>query len=409
MAEQPQNKFQRFLQNANVGGLKLFDQAKDKPGLFTTLGVALEGISQGSSGEPITAFDKFRERMQPKKPSLVDILAIQSLPEDQRQQATQALLGQQEEVNGEDTFKQFIEKVKEAPLTLNEANLLNKIVGADIFEKSPQQVGMEKGLQEAAQEAVKRPEAVKTKQEEQAITTAGQVEAQAGKAGELMGRQAERAAAATGTAMETMFDFGERQLELTGTKPGDFLGIVDRLTPSQANEFKNAFEGAATESASLTARQLIPGVRAANITKIFEGSTAQLGKTVESNAANVSASMQNAFTGTLTENTLVEDENGNKVRIQDVTLDPETGKPLSELGFEQKTKAINRLGKEFKDRNRLSWLKEAFKRNPELLRDRSKREIFNTAPKFDTVEELEQSGLQPGEIVVVGGQIGVFE
>ena len=242
-------------------------------------------------------------------------------------------------------------------------------------------------------------------------TAASSAEQQAAKAGELMSRQAGRAGAATGTAMEAMINFGTRQLELTGgrVRPGTFFGIVDKLIPSEKNEYKEAFKGAAIESAALTARQLIPGVRAARITKIFKGSTAQLGKTAESNAANVAASMQNAFTGTLTENTLVEDEQGNKVRIQDVAIDPQSGKTLSSLGFEQRNRAINRLGKEFKERTRMNWLKEVFKGDPRLLPEKSIKEISNLAPKFNTVEELNASNIPVGEIVIVGGQIGVKE
>jgi hypothetical protein len=230
-----------------------------------------------------------------------------------------------------------------------------------------------------AETAIKRAEAE--------VGVEKEVASQKGKAGELAERDFLRASAAVDTAFDQVLAFDEEQFTKYGVKPGDYLGLFAKLTPSQKNQFKAAAVGAGRESAALIARQIIPGVRAANITKIFAKSSAEIGNTQEGNAANVSASMGNAFANAISANIDVVTENGKKVRIQDVTIDPKTGKTLSQLPYEEKSRAINDIKRKFAEDSRQDYINRVYKRNPSLLKPETVARI----------KAIEGAGLDPNE------------
>lgn len=117
----------------------------------------------------------------------------------------------------------------------------------------------------------------------------------------------------------------------------------------------------------MVARQIIPGVRSASITNIFAKSTAEIGNTQEGNAANVSASMGNAFANALSANIDVVMEDGTKARIQDVTIDPKTGKALSQLSYIEKGRALNDVKRAFAEQSRQDYIMRVYNKNPKLL------------------------------------------
>lgn len=210
-----------------------------------------------------------------------------------------------------------------------------------------------------AETAIKRAEA-EVQVEKEAAT-------QLAKAGELAERDFLRANAAVDTAFDQVLAFDDEMFRKYDIKPGDYFGLVAKMTPQQLNQFKAAAVGAGKESAALIARQIIPGVRAANITEIFAKSSAEIGNTQEGNAANVSASMGNAFANALSANIDVVMEDGTKARIQDVTIDPVTGKPLSQLTYLEKSRAINDIKREFAEQNRKDYIMRVYNKNPNLL------------------------------------------
>jgi hypothetical protein len=228
---------------------------------------------------------------------------------------------------------------------------------------------------------------------------------QGAKAAELSGRQGLKATSALDTTMSTLFDFGERQMELTegAVRPGQFLGVFDHLIPSEANAYKQAFKGSTREAASIVGRQLIPGSRALGIAKMFEKSAAKIGDSIETSANNVAASSMNIFQSELADNIMDFDERtGKKVRIQDITIDPITGRPLSQLGRAAKTKAINALKEEFKVRMRETYIMSAFRRDPNLLQPRTRKEIMAKLPVFKSEAEAE-AALAPGDHYIWNG------
>lgn len=188
------------------------------------------------------------------------------------------------------------------------------------------------------------------------------------KAAELSQRDFLRASAASDTSFDQALKFADKQMDLFGVRPGEFFGALDKLTPSQLNEFKDGFLGAGREAAALIARQIIPGVRAASITEIFSQSAAKIGSTLESSANNVAASMGNAFANILSQNIdEVDSETGENVKIQDIVIDPITGKPLSKLNIQDKTRAINELKRQFANDLEDMYLIKSYKHNPDLL------------------------------------------
>lgn len=228
--------------------------------------------------------------------------------------------------------------------------------------------------------------------------------AQGAKDAELAGRDVIRASAAVDTAFDEHLSFAKRQKELFGTRAGDAFGIIDKLTPSQMNEFKDSFVGASREAASLVARQLIPGVRAASITKIFAESTAKMGATLEGSAENVSASMGNAFANAIAQNIEVVTEDGNTARIQDVTVDPNTNKPISQLPFQEKMKAVNDIKRGMREQMADDYLTRVIKEDPTLLKPETIKKFASGLPKFDSVMKGE-STIAPGKLFVVKGEI----
>lgn len=232
----------------------------------------------------------------------------------------------------------------------------------------------------------------------------GEAEGQAAKAAELAGRDALRANAAADTAFDAAIAFGEKQLENFGLRPGELFGWVDKTTPTQWNEFKDAFQGATREGASLIARQLIPGVRAANITKIFEKSIATVGKTMESNAQNHAYSLANTFANALSQNIKVATESGKEAPIQDVTIDKITNRPISQLGYQEKSRAINDLKREFGIQVANDLLERTYKRNPALLEPQTVAKLVTSFPAFDSEAEGEAS-VPAGKMYRVGENI----
>jgi len=245
------------------------------------------------------------------------------------------------------------------------------------------------------------PEAM---QKEAEATAYKEAASQSAKAAELAERDVFRAGAAVDTAFDQAISFGEKQMENYGLRPGQLFGLVDKATPSEWNEFKDAFTGATREGASLIARQLIPGVRAANITKLFEKSISTLGKTMESNAVNSGASMGNAFANALSQNIRVETEDGKKINIQDATIDKVTGRPISKLGFKEKTRAINDLKREFAKELERDLMERTYKRNPSLLQPSTVAKMVLEFPSF-TSEEEGQKALPPGRLFKVGDDV----
>ena len=231
------------------------------------------------------------------------------------------------------------------------------------------------------------------------LEVAKQAEAQGAKAGELAGRDVIRASVALDTAWDTFIDFGSKQFDNLGLRPGQFLGLADKLTPSEYNEYKDAFMGAGKESAALVARQIIPGVRAANITEIFSKSTAQLGKTTEANANNTAASMGNAWGNAIAQNITVVTEDGNKAKMQDITIDEKTGKPISQLPFGEKLEAVNRAKRKFQDDLEERQLSEVYKRDPRLLKPET---IKRFESKQDDTALLESMGFDSSKFEIVG-------
>ena len=232
---------------------------------------------------------------------------------------------------------------------------------------------------------------------------------QGSKAAELAGRDVFRATSAIDTTFDAYLGFSDTQFQKFGLKPGQFLGLADKLTPSQWNEYKAGFKGASREAAALVARQLIPGVRAANITEIFAKSTAEIGNTSEGNARNVSLTMQNSFSNSLAQNIIVATEDGKSVPIQSITKDPKTGKIISSLLYKEKTEAINRLKRQYGEELNDYYLKRTFDKNPELLEKKTRNKLIKDAVKFKSEEEANSANLPPFTIVNIGGRIGVIQ
>jgi hypothetical protein len=229
-------------------------------------------------------------------------------------------------------------------------------------------------------------------------------ELQASKAGELAERNFLTAQSAADTNLDAFFDFANKQQELFGTKPGAFLGILDKMTFKQKNEYKAAFEGSSRESAAIVGRQLIPGARGLSMTRIFEKSTAEIGGTAESNINNIARTMENSFGNALSSNINDIDVEGNEVKIQDAIIDSKTGKSLSKLSIAERGRAINRLKKVFREGIIERYQNAAYASNPNMLSSKTIDEILARSPRFNNEEEVEAANLPDGTPVLVGGQ-----
>lgn len=245
------------------------------------------------------------------------------------------------------------------------------------------------------------------KAQEGKIGAENQAQAQGMKMAEQTSRDYYRTTGALDTTFDAALQFSDEQYKKWGLKPGDFLGLADRLTPSQLNEFKDAYTGSTREAAALVARLIIPQSRAIQMVDVFSKSVSKIGSTMEANAQNIAFSMQNGLSNAIANNMTVTDDNGQKVNIQDTLIDKRTGKALSQLGAEDKRRAINEMKRDFGQELSTFYLAQAYVKNPKLLQKKSIAELRSKAVKFNNIEEMEKSNVKPGFPVLINGRLGV--
>lgn len=225
-----------------------------------------------------------------------------------------------------------------------------------------------------------------------------------------IGRDYLRVSTVLDRTMDSAFKFNTEQLDKFGTKPGQYLGLVDKLTPDQWNKYKAGWIGAGREGAATMGRFLIPGARGINMTVVFAKSTAEIGNTVEGNAFNLSNSMGNTFGTALANNIMTLDNNGKPVHIQDVTIDKATGLPLSRLPIAQRIRAVNDLTTEHVNLTEKHYLTQAFLRDPRILQNKTIVKLTEEAPEYKSwsaVDTAVDTGeIPPGTLVKVNGEIG---
>lgn len=248
--------------------------------------------------------------------------------------------------------------------------------------------------------------------EETAAKVASQVAAQKGKAQEQLERDYLRVQSVVDTTMDGMFDFGEEQLEKVGTTPGAYLGIIDKMTPKQWNRYKAAVEGSGREASGTVGRFLIPGARGASLTTIFAKSTAEVGNTIEGNASNIAFTKGNLLAAAISTNIMDIDSEGKIRPIQDIIIDPVTGKKMSELPNKDKVRVMNEMKHKFIRETERHIETQAFLRNPKLLQNSTIVNLTKNAPVFnspDDVKKAVRSGIiMPGTLVKLKtGDLGV--
>tara|TARA_Y100000310_G_scaffold258992_1_gene267545 strand:+ start:1243 stop:2460 length:1218 start_codon:yes stop_codon:yes gene_type:complete len=333
-----------------------------------------EGFSKLPSSSQVAILSKL--------PSAIDIATAEQLGVDLSQIQFGGLAGATQE--GDDRIQGALSDVGDVSIGVEAAGTVDALGIKQAKQRFRIKGGKVGKLDiEAIPTAEEKAERIETKGAEAAV-------GQEAKAAELASRDFLRASAAVDTAIDQNIKFADVQLKKFNLKPGAFLGAGDKLIPKQWNKFKAGFQGSGREAAALIARQLIPGVRAANITRIFSKSAPEIGNTMEGNANNAAASMANAFGNALSQNIKVFDERtGREVNIQDITIDPKTGKPLSQLGFEEKTDALNRVKQEMSDKLNDKIIERVFKVNPNLLQEDTLKRLEG---KFGKIGELEGGG-----------------
>lgn len=204
-------------------------------------------------------------------------------------------------------------------------------------------------------------------QKETAQKAAGAAATQGAKAAQKAEVGVLRASIASDTAFNEVVRFNRVQFDKFGVRPGDFLGLFDKFTPEQINEFKAAAVGAGREAAATVGMQIIPAARAVRMVDIFAKSSAKVGLTIEGNANNVGASMGNAFGNALAANISIPMQDGTDKKIQDVTIDKKTGLPLSQLNFSERLRAFTDITQDFRNKTASNYILNIFERDPELL------------------------------------------
>lgn len=213
------------------------------------------------------------------------------------------------------------------------------------------------------------------------VVISKEVRSQQAKAGELAERVTLRSSATSGTAFDEVLRFNNENLKKFGFKPGAGLGILEKLQPDQLNRYKAAAQGAGREAAATVGTGIIPAARAVKMVEIFSKSTAEIGNTVEGNAANVAASMANIWGAAITTNFEIElneknpDGSFKKSNLKDMIKDPLTGVPLSQIQYPEVLLAISRVTEEFKLKTEDHYLEKAFNVNPDLLQPETANNI----------------------------------
>ena len=242
-----------------------------------------------------------------------------------------------------------------------------------------------------------------TTAEIQADIAKGAAKAAAGegaKAAEKAERGVLRASIASNTAFDEVVRFNRVQFKKFGVRPGDFLGLFDKLTPKQLNEHKAAAVGAGREAAATVGMQIIPAARAVRMVDIFAKSSAEIGNTIEGNANNVGASMGNAFGNALAANILIPMADGTNQKIQDVTIDKQTGRSLSQLPFAERLRAFNDITQDFRNKVASNYILNIFERDPELLQPEFRQELETSIEMEDAQGNKALVNPNTGDIIL---------
>jgi hypothetical protein len=243
------------------------------------------------------------------------------------------------------------------------------------------------------------------------IQTGKEIASQEGKQAAVAERDYLRVSSTIDTNLQQFYNFASEQTEKLGVQAGDFFGIIDKLTPRQFNEAKEAFESSSKEGSATIARALIPNMRAIQGAVMFKGSTANIGSTLSGSINNTAGTQGNAFGSALSNNIVDIDEQGNRIPIQDIAIDKKTGKLLSQLPVvsdgRTRADAINDLKNEFVKRWTIDKYMQAYMINPKIFKPSDMRKFEALIPskfKFKTTTEANKANVPQGALVFIGGK-----
>lgn len=188
-----------------------------------------------------------------------------------------------------------------------------------------------------------------------------------------------RAELKIGNTLDSFIDLVKRNQEITGVAPGPLSGLlINILTPTQLNEFRDGFQGGLIEVAAASARISMPGTRAVRAITLFKKTTVSEWETVESAIQTSADSYRNAITTNMGEDP--------KFYIEDYKNTPENNR---RLGL---------MSRDFEKSFKRMALDEVFNKNPELLLPETRRRleqeqrlkaqsIRNNPDRFELIEE----------------------
>lgn len=198
-------------------------------------------------------------------------------------------------------------------------------------------------------------------------------------------------------ATNIFIDAVKEQKAITGLDPGFLSGVtINALQPFQTNKFTDALKGAFIQTAAASSRISLPGSRGGvRMLKIFEKTTIKEGQTVESAIETSAFDLKNGGVEVAAQFPW-EFVNMTKAQWEGLSIDDKI-----KLGGQINQK-VQKIGDDFRQMTFESLFKNPDSRS--LLKQKTRDELFDNLPQFETEEEGDAS-LSQGRLYRIGDRL----
>lgn len=185
-------------------------------------------------------------------------------------------------------------------------------------------------------------------------------------------------------SFDAFLNVADRTMDLTGAKPGIVAGTFSHiLGATKANDFVDGFKGSLIEVAAAVGAAAIPGARAVRLVNLFKDTGININQTIEGAIDTSMVSFKNALTSDMSKNP--------EAYIEGWEL-------LSKEEQREQRKELSRIAKDFGDKYADTLLKQAYDKNPNLLKKETREKYEKQA---DDLAIFQEFNMNPDEFEIV--------
>lgn len=184
---------------------------------------------------------------------------------------------------------------------------------------------------------------------------------------------------------DSFLDVANRTKELVpGVDPGLIGGTFSKIFGvTRANEFVEGFEGSLIEAAAAIGAIAIPGARAVRLVELFKKTGISINSTIESAIMTSADSFRQSITTDMSRNPSAYIEGWDGMSKQE-QIDSH--------------KQLTKMARDFEERFRDTLLKQAYQKNPELLKPETRKKYEQ---RFQDEQILTEAGVDPNLYEIV--------